>query len=162
MKNIINENLVILDLDLKFKDIILFKLAKHIHEDGRLKCNCEKNKVYEHTCNDYIEFVRALKNREEVFSTAVGYSFAIPHGKSEYVKETSIVYARLREEMYWSEEDKIKHIFLIGVSDFKASNEHLEILIKLSTSILNDNFRNKIENSDSKKEILNLIQEYIS
>lgn len=162
MKEIINEKLIELDLNLKFKDIILLKLARKIHEDGRLTCDCDKNKTYKSDCNDYLEFVKALKEREEVFSTAVGYSFAIPHGKSGYVKDTSIVYASLKEEMYWSEEEKIKHIFMIGVPDSKASNEHLEILIKLSTSILDDDFRKKIENFDSKKEILDLIQDYVS
>lgn len=49
---------------------------------------------------------------------------------------------------------------MIGVSDKNASNEHIEILIKLSTSILDDDFRYKLDNAKEKKEVLDLLITY--
>ena len=88
------------------------------------------------------------------------FFFAIPHGKSEYVRQSSIAYARLTEEIEWSEEEKVHHIFMIGVPEEKAGNEHLEILIKLSTAILEDDFRERLEKAKSNKEVMELIKEY--
>ena len=49
---------------------------------------------------------------------------------------------------------------MIGVSSEKAGNEHLEILIKLSTSILDSDFREKLEKAKSTKETLDIIKEF--
>ena len=51
---------------------------------------------------------------------------------------------------------------MIGVSAEKAGNDHLEILIKLSTSILDDDFREKLEKAENEKETLAIIREYAS
>ena len=56
----------------------------------------------------------------------------------------------------------VKYIFMIGVSDSDASNEHLEILIKLSTSILDDDFRDCMEKAKTKADILEIIKKYTS
>ena len=49
---------------------------------------------------------------------------------------------------------------MIAVSEENASNEHLEILIKLSKSILDDDFREQLEKTDSKSEVLELLDRY--
>ena len=51
---------------------------------------------------------------------------------------------------------------MIGVSAEQAGNQHLEILIKLSTSILDDGFRKKLKEAENKKETLEIIKEYAS
>ena len=49
---------------------------------------------------------------------------------------------------------------MIAVSEENATNEHLEILIKLSKSILNDEFREKLEDSNSEVEVLELLNKF--
>ena len=49
---------------------------------------------------------------------------------------------------------------MIGVPEEKAGNEHLEILIKLSTAILEDDFRERLEKAKSNKAVMELIKEY--
>ena len=49
---------------------------------------------------------------------------------------------------------------MIGVPEEKAGNEHLEILIKLSTAILEDDFRERLEKAKTNMEVMKLIKEY--
>lgn len=51
---------------------------------------------------------------------------------------------------------------MIGVSDKNAGEDHLEILIKLSTSILEEEFIKKLNIENNKIEVLNTIKEYTS
>lgn len=154
INELINEKLISLDLDLKNKTEVLETMANMIYENGKLISSTDENVKN--------GFVKSLWEREEVFSTAVGYSFGIPHGKCEYVKNACIAYMRLKNEIQWSEDEKVKYVFMIGVSSEKAGNEHLEILIKLSTSILDDDFREKLEKSDSIENTFEIIKEYTS
>lgn len=154
INSLIDENLIFLNLDLKTKSEVLEMMADKIYKEGKLISTGDES-VKE-------GFIKSLWEREKVFSTAVGYSFGIPHGKCQFVKDACIAYARLKNEIEWSEDESVKYIFMIGVSDEKAGNEHLEILIKLSTSILDDDFREKLEKAENTEETLEIIREYTS
>ncbi len=125
IENLINENLILIDLNVNNKLEALETMVKAISKNEKLIDDGQE------AVNG---FLKNVLDREEMFSTAVGYSFGIPHGKSRYVKEPLVAYARLQNEIDWNDEDKVKYIFLIGVPEEKAGNEHLEILVKLSTS----------------------------
>lgn len=154
INEIIDEKLISLDLDLKSKLEVLEIMAEIIYKNGKL--------ISENDETVKEGFLKSLLEREEAFSTAVGYSFGIPHGKCKYVKSACIAYVRLKEEIEWAEDEKVKNVFMIGVSAEKAGNDHLEILIKLSTSILDDDFREKLENSKTEKETFEIIKQYTS
>ena len=154
VNELINEELIFLDFDAKNKLEVLNKLGKLISKAGKL--HDEKYGIV-----DALEgFIKSVQEREKIFATAVGFSFAIPHGKSDYVKQSSFAYARLIEKIEWSEDEKVHHVFMIGVPEEKAGNEHLEILIKLSTAILEDDFREKLEKAKTNMEVMKLIKEY--
>ena len=163
MSNLINLNLISLDLEAANKEEVLTKLAGLIQNDKKLNCvwkkmdldSCQKCEIC-HT----LGFVDALKEREESYPTSVGYSFAIPHGKCNSVVESAIAFARLKNEVEWDEDEEVKYVFMIAVSEENATNEHLEILIKLSKSILNDEFREKLEVSSSEAEVLELLNKF--
>ena len=150
VNELINEKLIFLDFYAKNKLEVLNELGKLISKYDEKYGKTESLEG----------FIKSVQEREKIFATAVGFSFAIPHGKSEYVRQSSIAYARLTEEIEWSEEEKVHHIFMIGVPEEKAGNEHLEILIKLSTAILEDDFRERLEKAKSSKEVMELIKEY--
>ena len=79
INDLIDENLIFLDLDLKTKSEVLETMADILYKEGKL-INSEDEKVKD-------GFIKALWDREEAFSTAVGFSFGIPHGKCEFVKD---------------------------------------------------------------------------
>lgn len=76
------------------------------------------------------------------------------------MSESGIAFARLTNEIEWDEDEEVKYVFMIAVSEENATNEHLEILIKLSKSILDDEFREKLEKPNSKSDILEILNRY--
>ncbi|MDO5088774.1 MAG: PTS sugar transporter subunit IIA [Leptotrichiaceae bacterium] len=154
IRELISEKLICLDFKGNNKEEILNVMGKLISENGRLH-----NEKYGEK-EALKGFSDSVREREKIFATAVGFSFAIPHGKCEYVKHSSIAYLRLTNEIKWSEDEKVRHIFMIGVSDENEGEEHLKILIKLSTAILDDKFRERLDKSETKTQVMELMKEY--
>jgi fructose PTS system EIIA component len=143
MDNIINKRLVKLDFDAKDKLDAIETLAKSIDEEGKI--------------SDYQLYVKHVLDRENVFPTSVGFSVAIPHGKSPSVKEAAIAFGRLNNEIKWSEEESIKYVFLIAVPECEAGDTHLKILAQISRKLMRDEFRLKIEEAKNEEEIVKLM-----
>lgn len=144
MENFINENNIILNLETEDKREIINKMTETISEEKLL--NKEK-------------FIEDIFKREEMENTVVGFKVAIPHGKSEFINSPQIVFAKLKEEIFWGDPDeKVKYIFLLGVPTVSAG-EHIKILMNLSKKILDEKFREKLEMTDDKGELLKIITE---
>lgn len=144
MENFINENNIILNLETEDKREIINKMTETISEEKLL--NKEK-------------FIEDVFKREEMENTVVGFKVAIPHGKSEFINSPQIVFAKLKEEIFWGDPDeKVKYIFLLGVPTISAG-EHIKILMNLSKKILDEKFREKLEMTDDKGEMLKIITE---
>ena len=144
MENFINENNIILNLETEDKREIINKMTETISEEKLL--NKEK-------------FIEDVFKREEMENTVVGFKVAIPHGKSEFINSPQIVFAKLKEEIFWGDPDeKVKYIFLLGVPTASAG-EHIKILMNLSKKILDEKFREKLEMTDDKGELLKIIIE---
>lgn len=144
MKNFINENNIILNLETEDKREIINKMTETISEEKLL--NKEK-------------FIEDVFKREEMENTVVGFKVAIPHGKSEFINSPQIVFAKLKEEIFWGDPDeKVKYIFLLGVP-VASAGEHIKILMSLSKKILDEKFREKLEMTDDKEELLKIITE---
>lgn len=144
MENFINENNIILNLETEDKREIINKMTETISEEKLL------NKK---------KFIEDVFKREEMENTVVGFKVAIPHGKSEFINSPQIVFAKLKEEIFWGDPDeKVKYIFLLGVPTVSAG-EHIKILMNLSKKILDEKFREKLEMTDDKGELLKIITE---
>lgn len=144
MENFINENNIILNLETEDKREIINKMTETISEEKLL------NKK---------KFIEDVFKREEMENTVVGFKVAIPHGKSEFINSPQIVFAKLKEEIFWGDPDeKVKYIFLLGVPTVSAG-EHIKILMNLSKKILDEKFREKLEMTDDKGEMLKIITE---
>lgn len=163
MLQLINENLIELNLNLKTKEEIIKYLHSLILGDKRIECPrslndldiCQKCEV----CGSK-GYLDSLFKREEMFPTAVGELYAIPHGKCKFVKVPTVAFARLTNEVLWDEveNESIKYIFMIGVPDGKNSgNQHIDILVNLSKKIMDDDFREGINSAQKIEEVLNLI-----
>ncbi|MDO5088555.1 MAG: PTS sugar transporter subunit IIA [Leptotrichiaceae bacterium] len=144
MKNFINSENIILDLEAENKNTVIEKMVDTISDKALI---------------DREKFIEDILKREEIENTVVGFKVAVPHGKSDYIKYPKIVFARLKNEIFWGDnEENVKFIFLLGVPLISA-NEHINILMKLSKKILNIEFRKSLEKTDDKNEILKLILE---
>lgn len=62
------------------------------------------------------QYFTSVMEREKSVSTYIGNGVAIPHGFSNFVNESKVVIATLKEEMEWNKEDQVKIIFMLALS----------------------------------------------
>lgn len=150
--SIFSTEMIALHLDARDKQDALMQLAKRIEAAGKLQVGGLDN------------FMLSLNKREEEFSTAVGYDYAIPHGKSDAVAVPAVAYAHLTQPILWDEEDEdwVENLFMIAVPAASAGDEHIKILTKLATAIMDDDFREHISQAKETDQVIDIIEKFTS
>lgn len=141
----LTKELIILDLNVKTKLEVIESLAQLALQNNKVS-NAEA-------------FVKAVLAREAEYSTGVGFHIAIPHGKDEAILEPVLLYARVNDIDWQSMDDQpVKAVFMIGVPAHSEGQIHLQILAKLSRSLMKDEFRETLFKAQSKEEVLSLFE----
>lgn len=140
---LVNEDLILLDVDIKSKEDVLDNIAFLLEKDNRL---------YSREL-----FLKDVYLREKELSTSMGLNMAIPHAKSEGVKVASLVFLRLKNEIVWNEKDKVKFIFGIAVPKNNEDNIHLKILSNLARKLINKEYVSYLEEAEDKKRCVELL-----
>lgn len=102
----------------------------------------------------------AFINREEEFSTGLQGGFAIPHAKSEYAKKAAVLYVRLKKPLLdWEtmDDQPVTELFALIVPEANAGNDHLMMISKLATSLLEDDFKDTLKSLTQKTTLKNYI-----
>lgn len=108
-----------------------------------------------------IEKVRAsVLDREKVMSTGVGKGFAIPHGKTNAVKEIIGAFGRVPEGIDYDSLDgsPVQLIFLLVGKDNLIST-HIKLLSRISRLMNKNDFRNSLIEAKDAQEIIKLFNE---
>lgn len=95
--------------------------------------------------------------REAVFSTGLGFSFAIPHSKSEHIEQSTISVARLKAPVMWGEEEA-QFIIMLTLNKHAAGDQHMRIFSRLARRIMHEDFRSALVNASSDDAIATLLQ----
>ena len=108
--------------------------------------------------NDYDGYVKALMAREEQSSTGIGEGIAIPHAKTEFVKKPALAMGRKPEGIdYDSLDGEPATLFFMIAAPDGANNTHIETLARLSQLLLDDDFKEALENAKTADEVLEII-----
>ncbi|CQR73064.1 PTS system mannose-specific EIIBCA component [Sporomusa ovata DSM 2662] len=139
--NIIKEETVFLELNASSRDECLQVMIDGMEKAGFV--------------NDKAVYLAAVNEREQKGSTGIGFGVAIPHGKSSGVAAAGLAFARLTNPVEWNSLDgkPVQIIFLIGVPDKDAGNEHMKILIALSRKLIHEDFRKTLLAVNSPAEL---------
>lgn len=110
--------------------------------------------------NDKAVYKEEILKRETHGSTAVGEGIAIPHAKTAAVKEAGLAAMVVPEGVDYEAFDGVpaKLIFMIAAPEGGA-DLHLEALSRLSTLLMDTDFREDLMNAQSKEEFLKLIDD---
>lgn len=142
LKNLTNENLITIDLDLNKKEDVIKYLVKRLYDEGKL--SSEK------------DFYNAVLDREALSPTGFEAGLAVPHGKSNAVKEAAFAVAKLKRPISeWEsvdENNKVELVFLLAIPTSEAGSTHIELLAELMTRISNEEYKKSLENSKDKHE----------
>ena len=111
---------------------------------------------------DKEKYKKLVFEREKEGSTGIGERIAIPHGKVDCVKNPGISAMVIPDGANFDSLDgkKVNLLFLIAAPDNKE-NVHLDVLSRLSTLLMDEDFRKKLINSKSKEEFIEEINKIL-
>lgn len=108
---------------------------------------------------DKDEYKKGILAREEKGSTAVGEGIAIPHAKSEAVKAPSLAAMTVPEGVDYEALDDEPSNLLFMIAAPNDGDVHLEVLSRLMTILMDENFRAKLLAAKDKDEFLKVIDD---
>ena len=104
--------------------------------------------------------LQMLKHREDLGSTGIGYGIAIPHGKCSGVKELVMAIGIAKDPIEFDSIDqKPVTIMVLLASPIDRTGPHIQALARISRLMLDDAFKEKLENSNSAEEVYELISD---
>ena len=144
--DLLSEETIELNVEAKDKNDIIDKMTRLMLKTGRI--------------NNLEEYKKLVLKREEEGSTGVGEEIAIPHGKGECVTEPGLVAMVVPNGVDYNALDgkPVKLLFMIAAPN-TSDNVHLDVLSRLSTMLMDSNFKNKLISAKSKEEFLKIIDE---
>lgn len=110
--------------------------------------------------NDKAGYKEGILAREALGSTAVGEGIAIPHAKVAAVKEPGLAAMVVPDGVDYEAFDGslANLIFMIAAPEGEA-DVHLEALSRLSTLLMDPDFKNDLIHAESKEEFIQLIDD---
>ncbi|MEB6248283.1 fructose-specific PTS transporter subunit EIIC [Mammaliicoccus sciuri] len=118
------------------------------------------NLKYHNFIDDEETLKEAVLKRESESTTAIGMNVAIPHAKSNVVKQPVVAVLKNKHGVEWESLDATqpKIIFLIAVPN-DSSDTHLKLLQRLSRTLMDDETREKLINAESTEAIYHILKE---
>lgn len=108
---------------------------------------------------DKEEFKKAVLHRESEFSTGIGMGIAIPHGKSDAVREASIVFGRSDAGLdFESMDDLPAHLFFLIAVPAESSDLHLRALSEISRKLMHEEIRESLMQVTSFEEFIKVFE----
>ncbi len=146
ISELIRKEYVCLDLHAHSKDEAIHSVAQLVRGHPHL--------------HDFPSFCRAIYERESTGSTSIGYGVAIPHARTEQVKEMLLVVGRLTEGVQFEPNDQIpvRLIFLIGTPK-KMVTEYLRFVGTLARHLKSEELRQKLLTATSYEELIQAFEE---
>lgn len=108
---------------------------------------------------DKTEYKKGILAREDKGSTAVGEGIAIPHAKSEAVKAPSLAAMTVPFGVDYEALDDEPSNLLFMIAAPNDGDVHLEVLSRLMTILMDEDFRDKLLNAKDKDEFLKIIDD---
>ena len=144
--DLINQNAIDLNVHISTKKELIKKATELMARNGNIK--------------DIEQYEKLVLKREEEGSTGIGEGIAIPHGKGECISKPGLAAMVIPEGADFDALDgnKVNLLFLIAAPDTK-DNIHLDVLSRLSTLLMDSNFREKLLSAKSKDEFLKIIDD---
>ncbi|KQL42043.1 PTS fructose transporter subunit IIC [Bacillus sp. FJAT-25509] len=137
---------VLIDLNSSSKMSVIDELIQVLDHAGKL--------------NDKQQFKEAILTREGQSTTGIGEGISIPHAKTAAVKTPAIAFGRSKDGIdYESLDGQPAHLFFMIAASEGANNTHLETLSRLSSLLMDEEFRASLLSAKDANEIIQLIDQ---
>lgn len=142
--DLINKKSVNLNLQKQNKLEAIDNLVELVNNSGNL--------------NNKEEYKKAIIARENMSTTGIGEGVAIPHAKTKSVNSACLAAAVCKDGIdYESFDGSLANLFFMIAAPDGANDTHLEVLSRLSTILMDEDFRKNLMNSKSIDEFIKLI-----
>lgn len=135
------------------------RFIKKLDADNKFKAIEELANLFQETdiCSDVKSLIKALKEREEIMSTGIGFGLAIPHAKINTVKNMGFAIGISKVGIDFDSMDgEPVHLIILVAAGEKQHKEYLRLLSNIMTILKKENIKEKIINSESPEEIVKL------
>ncbi|NRT78444.1 PTS fructose transporter subunit IIABC [Clostridium beijerinckii] len=146
IKDLLKEESI--ELNVKFstsnKENVVDKLVNLMEKSGNI--------------SDTKEYKKGVLEREKLSSTGIGDGIAIPHAKNAAVKYAGLSAMVVTDGVdYDSLDGQPSKLFFMIAAPENGADVHLQVLARLSTILMDEDFRNKLISSKNKHEFLSII-----
>lgn len=132
-------------LTAKTKDEVLDELVSLLEKTGKV--------------TDRAEFLRVIKEREELGSTGIGYNIAIPHARSKAITSLVGAFGISKEGVDFDALDKEPvHLFFLLGAPQEASGDYLKALAVISRFLRRKRARQELMKAENVDDIVKIIE----
>ncbi|MEN6371807.1 MAG: phosphoenolpyruvate--protein phosphotransferase [Armatimonadota bacterium] len=135
-------NLIVSESDSRSKEEAIKELADLLYITGRTDA-----------CDGLEDAIWA---REAMYSTGLGYGFAIPHCKTDILKANSLAVLKLKEPVEWGSIDNqpVSFVILLAMRESDKDNSHMRIFSVLARKLMDEDFRQQLISAKDRHEML--------
>jgi fructose PTS system EIIBC or EIIC component len=136
---------------------------KVLESSDKFKAIEELAMVFKDTgvCGDIESLIRALREREEIMSTGIGFGIAIPHAKINTIQEMAFAIGISKAGIDFDSMDgEPVHLVILVAAGEKQHKEYLRLLSNIMSIIKKDTVKDSIINSGSNEDVLNILRTY--
>lgn len=142
--DLLNKNCIELNVNVTSKGDAIGKLLELMDSSGNIL--------------NINEYKKGILEREEMCSTGVGGGIAIPHAKSSAVKKATLAAMVVPNGVdYESFDGEVSKLFFMIAAPNGGNDVHLQVLSRLSTLLMDDEFKDKLLESKNVNEFLDEI-----
>ncbi|OIJ21448.1 PTS fructose transporter subunit IIA [Anaerobacillus alkalidiazotrophicus] len=142
--DLLKKDTIELNLKASSKEAVIDELVAKLDRAGRLA--------------DKAKFKEAILAREAQSTTGIGEGIAIPHAKTSAVKTPAIAFGRSKSGIdYEALDGQPSHLFFMIAASEGANNAHLQTLSRLSSFLMDSEFRKKLESANTVDEVISAI-----
>lgn len=137
------------------------KYIKFLKSKNKYKAIEELADVFKGTdvCSDIKAFINALKEREEIMTTGIGFGIAVPHAKLESVHKIAFAIGISKKGIDFNSIDgKPVHLVVLVAAGERQHKEYLKLLSKIMSVLKNDAIRNEMIQAKSTKDIIEILR----
>jgi fructose PTS system EIIBC or EIIC component len=144
--DLLTDSVVAVGLAASSKSDLLGKLVKLASHDNKVQ--------------DPGTALKAVEDRERIMTTGIGHGVAIPHGKTDAVKDLVAAFAVLPNGIDFGALDgqPVRLAFLL-LGPKEPSGPHIRMLSRISRLMNREELRRQLQDAHSVREVLSLFRE---
>jgi len=102
-----------------------------------------------------------IREREELESTGVVEGIAIPHARTEAVKDLLMIIGVIKEGLDFNSLDgKPVHIVFLIVAPEEAKSKYIQVLARISRMCRQEDFRKTLLSAGSPSEVISILEKF--